>query len=264
MMTRRLPLLGAVIVMTAAAACSSSTDGDVTVQASTVSNDVTGDISVWNPSDGGPYPVVLLLHEREGDRADVATLGAALAESGLTVFAPTWTRPRQQLYCFYVVAGAAASGHRGDSSRPITMVGHGDAGPYAIGSVIYETGTGDPAQCVGDAAGDMELPDAPTLAVALAPCPFDGEMSGLRDGGTVVVVSADGDERCRPDVQAGTVELLDGAGMAVSLVTISEADHWSISFQTRRDNGEIVSDPDSSAGAEVVRVIADAIADASE
>lgn len=264
MTTRRLPLVAVVLMMFAASACSPSTGDDLDVEAGTVSNDITGDISVWSPSGGGPYPVVLLLHGQNADRDDFTDFGTALAAQGLTVFAPSVTRPRQQLFCFYAVTSAAASDHRGDSSRPITMVGHGTSGPYAIGTVIYDTGTSDPAECFGGADAGIESRLVPTLAIAVAPCPFDGPMAGLRDSPSVVVVSADEDERCRPEGQTAAVELFEGAGIDVSLATVAGADHWSVVFQTRQDNGAIVADPDSSAGAEVVQIIADAIADSSD
>lgn len=248
-----------------AAACSADVSGtaagptegmtQVAVEANVVSDPSTGAVSVWSPSDGGPWPVVMLLHGLDGDRNDVEVLGRSLAAEGHTVFAPTWVLDadvQRQLTCAHRLSQTQADAYRGDASRPVSLVGHSAGASFAIGGSLFEI------PIPADACFEPVPP--PTVVVALAPCRFEEDLTGAVDRApSIVVVSAEDDVVCPPEEQSDTVNRLVDAGIDATLVTVESADHWSVAFRALIE-GQVVDDPSSADGQRAVAIIADAIA----
>jgi pimeloyl-ACP methyl ester carboxylesterase len=234
--------------------CASESAG---VETSVASDPAFGDMSVWSPSDGGPWPTVFLLHGLDGDRADVETLGRELAAEGHVVFAPTWRLGAEtavQLTCGYRFVPTVAADYGGDPDGPVTVVGHSGGASFAIGGALFDIPIGPDEEC-------FQPVPATVLAVAIAPCTFEEDLSvaGNKDA-TILVVSGSEDTVCDPAQQRTTVERLAGAGYDARLITIEGANHWTPVFRDLEQN-TVVERPDSVDGRETVRIITEAIAD---
>jgi dienelactone hydrolase len=267
---RRLTAVFALSVVVAAACGDTSSDDGYDVASQTVSDETTQSISVFAPDADGSWPVVLVYHGNEGKREDMALLGERVAAAGAVVFAPDYRsgdfsehgliETVTDVECAYRYVRSIAADLGGDLHRPVVWVGWSLGAVWAVQGGLDETidDTGTILTCT------PEVP-RPDVIIAIAGCyeevgqGFDPEQWGNPDARLVLVAGAD-DTVCPAAESRRVTEELRSRDYDVRLVTLDGADHFAPVFHAY-ENGDMVEAPDSPAGAEVLQLITDALAE---
>jgi dienelactone hydrolase len=270
---RRLAALAAVpAVLLGGCADDGAADG-YTVRSETISHETTQRLLVVQPEAEGAWPVVLAYHGIDGTAEDMSVLGEQLAATGTVVFAPTYRTDLTSQEgietavrdgeCGYRFARSVAGQHGGDLQQPMTWVGWSLGALYAV-----EVGLHEPLDPTGDGVPCFTEPPRPDVIVAVSGCYYESEGRPFDlldpDGWAnrdvrVVLLAGEDDTRCPAAQSERLAGELRAHGYDVRYQLLEGADHFAPVFQRFQD-GAMVPAPDSPAGQEVVRIVADALA----
>ncbi len=217
-------------------------------------------VDVYAPDEGGPWPVVVMVHGRPRTPADMAELAKAVAEHGAVVFnidyrgvrpvvQQGWPEAVDDVACAVRFARATAHLYGGDPKQKLVLVGHSFGG--YVGTLVSLAGDKFNGDCL--APDESALPDAwvgvsanCTVGVPPPPAPlWNIWYGGTPDeaprvwekgdtleqiGGNPKLVVRMVHERDDPIVDVvqprTLVRELDEAGYNASLTVVEGDDHW--------------------------------------
>ena len=121
---------------------------------------VPGMLDVYAPAKAGPWPVVVMLHSPEGDKAEMGGRAGKVADLGFVVFTPNWgggisaVAPthdgllaiNSQAACAVAFARAHAADYGGD---PATMIVFGHSGGAMVAAQVAFARPEPSAGCLG-------------------------------------------------------------------------------------------------------------------
>ncbi len=235
--------------------------GQFEVTATIVSHETTRDISVWAPDEEGSWPIVYALHGTGGSGQDLALTATELASHGNVVFAPDWDS-EQTAECSYRYSLSIAEKYGGDSTQPITYIGH------SLGaSGILTGGLDDAAYGSGGTYDEcFEGGARPSLLVPISGCHYEyqGNHFGFEpvahsdQGVEIVLVVGTEDTICEPWQSQDATDALLAAGYDARLLEVEGGNHFTVVFHDIVDDVWLTL-PDDPVGTEVVQTILDAI-----